>query len=178
MLTALSVTTCQKYRAAVTFNANTVYTLGAPINWNKVLDDPNANVTLAPFSYTVPVSGYYIVTFHMDHFGLAGAGVISGIPIGQLRVLVNNNELRSQYTPFLSFLTEQKTSLTSLCLLNAGDKITTLYNVLILNSSTGVQPYAGTVTVEGNGSFLGKWLPHTSSIDHYLYRYSMPTMHN
>jgi hypothetical protein len=145
-----------KFRAASTFNTDTVYTLGSVINWNVVLDDPNSNVSLSPFSYTVPVSGYYTLTFHMDHFALSGSASISGTPVGRLRMLVNGNELRTQYTPFLSFSDEQSTSLNSICLLNAGDKITMVYDVLVFDIVNGLQPYVGTVTIEANGSFAGQ----------------------
>lgn len=154
-LTVGSLNNCVKWRAASTFNTNTVYTLGSAINWNVILDDPNGNIALSPFTYTVPQTGYYIVTFHMDHNSLSGAANVNGIPIGNQIVLVNGNDLRSQYTSFLGFSDVQKTSLTSLCLLNAGDVITMKYQVLVFDT-TGLVPYVGTVTIESNGMFPGQ----------------------
>lgn len=147
---------CQKYKAAATYGANTLYTLGDPLNWDVILDDPNGNTAMGPFSYTVPVTGYYVVTFHMDHHSLSGSGLINGAPVGQLRLFINGNELRSQYTPFLSFSDMQKTSLTTLCLLNAGDVVTMNYNVLMFDIASGFIPYVGTIIVEGNGGFAGE----------------------
>jgi hypothetical protein len=155
-LTAVNNTTCVKYRAAVTLSANTAYTLGSPIDWDVVLDDPNGNVATGPFSYTVPVSGYYASSFYIRSDSLAGASTIVGVPIGLLTILSNTNVLRQYQSSYLSFSGIQNANLGSLLLLNAGDVLTMKYDVLALDQVTGLQPYVGTVSLQGNGSFLGE----------------------
>lgn len=155
-LTVGNLNHCVKWRAAVTNSADIVYNLGSPINWNSVLDDPNSNVSLSPFTYTVPASGYYLLTLHIDINSLAGGSIIAGSPISITEILVNGNELRSQFSPFLSFNDQQSTSLTSLCLLNAGDVLTTIFNILIFDQSSGLIPYIGTVALKSNGQFAGQ----------------------
>lgn len=142
-----------KYRAAVTNNVDSTYTLGSPINWNVVIDDPNSNVALAPFRYIVPVSGYYLLTLHMNIDTLKGADVISGIPVGLMTLLVNGNELRTDAAPFLSFNPQQKTTLSTLSLLNAGDALTMKYDVIVVDPVNGLMPYVGTINLQANGSF-------------------------
>lgn len=156
-LTVGNLNHCSKYRAAVTFSSDNTYTLGQPVNWNVIIDDPNGNVSLLPvFTYTVPVSGYYILSFQLDSDSLSGASLITGIPVGAQSVLVNGGELRTQYQPYLSFTDRQKASLTNLCLLNAGDVVTMLDNVLVLNQSSGLINYVGSLNIEANGSFPGQ----------------------
>lgn len=155
-LTVGSLNHCVKWRAAVTFNADQSYALGSPINWNTIIDDPNSNVAMSPFSYTVPASGYYIITLHLDINNIQGSNVISGTPISNSELLINGNPLRNQISAFLSFSSDQNSSLTSLCLLNAGDVITCKYNVLIFDSVSGLMPYIGTVNIKANGSFPGQ----------------------
>lgn len=159
---------CEKYRAAATYSANTVYTLGSIVNWNIVLDDPNGNIALAPFYYTVPVSGYYMASFHVDSTTLAGVGVIVGTPVGRLQISVNGNPLTKDLAPCLSFSDLQSSTLTSLVLLNAGDVLTMKYDVLVVDSILGLIPYVGTVVIQGNGSFPGQsgfGIHYLSSLD-------------
>jgi len=152
------------WRAAVTFAANNTYTLGGNINWDTILDDPNGNVALGPFTYTVPVSGYYITSFRLNSDSLAGTPVIAGIPTGLLSITSNGNPLIQSQTPFLSFVALQNATTTSLVLLNAGDIIQMNYNVLVLDPAVGLTNYVGTVSLKGNGR-----LPGESFFDiHYL----------
>ncbi len=149
---------CNIYRASVTFNGNTLYTLGTPLNWDTILDNPDNDITLSPFQYKVAVgeSGYYSLSFHLDTSNLSGADVISGPPIGLQTVLVNGNKLIDQQTPYLTFSNDQTANLSGLVLLHAGDVITMKYDVLVLTSSGGFTPYAGTVTIQANGLFPGQ----------------------
>lgn len=152
---------CGLYRASVQFVADTSYSLGAPVNFNQIVDDPNNDVSLAPFYYTVPVSGYYIVSVQIDSEDIAGANVILGTPVGNLQILVNGAERRQAFSPFLTFNNTQQTDLSFLMLLNAGDKLTVTYNVLIVGP-TGTAPYVGTATLVGGSN------NHTIFKIHYL----------
>lgn len=151
-LQAQNFSQCNVFRAAATNSADSSYTLGSLIDWNLVLDDPNSNLSLAPFSYKVPASGYYMVTFNMYNNALAGALPISGALVGSLSLLANGNLLRQQYSPFLAASDQQSASLSSLSLLNAGDVLTMKYDVLVQGAS-GFLPYAGTVNLQANGLF-------------------------
>lgn len=155
-LTVSNFLTCVKYRAAVTSAVDTTYVLGTPINWTVILDDPNNSVALSPFSYTVPVSGYYLINFNIESANLAGAATITGIPVSLLTVLVNGTPLIQQQAPFLSFSQNQYANLSSLVLLNSGDIVTMTYNVLVQDPVLGLSNYVGTMTIEANGQFAGE----------------------
>ncbi len=144
------------YKAAVGLSADSMYTLGSDIQFNSIVNDPNNNVALAPFSYTVPASGYYSITFDVNHHGLTGAATIAGIPVGQLSIWKNGTLVRDTYAPFLSFSTSQNSALSTLAILSAGDVVKLRYEVLVLDSALGLIPYVGTVVLEGNGIFDGK----------------------
>lgn len=154
-LKVVNINHCEKWRATSTSSANFLYTLGSDINWDVIIDDPNGNIALAPFSYTVPQSGYYTFTFHVNHNSLTGSSVISGQPVGELKISVNGLPFTQQYAPFLSFSDRQKASLNSLVLLNSGDVIKMQYNVLVVDPVSGLQPYVGTVVIEASGSISG-----------------------
>jgi hypothetical protein len=146
---------CEKYRAAVTVAAPMSYVLGSNIDWNVVLDDPNSNISFSPFSYTVPVAGYYLLTYYLASSDLKGSDPIAGIPIGLLTVLVNGNVLRQFNSAYLSFSLTQDSNLSALVLLNAGDIIQMNYQVQVMNPNTGYSAYVGTVNINGNGLFPG-----------------------
>jgi hypothetical protein len=154
-LSATNINSFVKYKAAVTNSATSVYNLGAPLNWDTILDDPNGNVSTGPFTYTVPVNGYYVLTVHLNSNNLAGAAVITGTPVGLINTLVNGNPLRSETTPYLSFADNQTSTLTSICLLTAGDVITMNYQILVFTVA-GLTPYLGTVDILANGGFPGE----------------------
>jgi hypothetical protein len=155
-LTVGTINYCEKYRAAVTNSADSVYNLGSSIDWDVVIDDPNSNVSLAPFKYTAPVSGYYLLSFHIKSNNLLGAGTIIGIPLGIQSVLVNGNLLRRETVPYLSFSADQSSSLTSLTLLNAGDIVTMKYEVFFVDPISGLTSFVGTVNLEANGALQGE----------------------
>ena len=143
---------CAKYRATVVFSQNTPYILDNIVDYDLIIDDPNNNVTLSPFTYTVPVSGYYILTTQIDQFNLQGANPIIGTPIANLTVDVNGNRFRDTFTPYLAFHNGQKITVTTLISLNAGDLVSVRYNVYVMDDVAGFIPYVGTVIIEGNGS--------------------------
>jgi len=155
-LTVQNMNSCVKWRAAATLSTNSTYTLGTNVNWNVTLDDPNNNVTLSPFAYTVPVSGYYLISYYLNCDSLSGASVITGIPIGLLTISVNNVELRQAQAPYLSFSVLQKGNLSALVMLNAGDVVRMKYDVLAFDANLGLVPFVGTVSLKGNGLFPGQ----------------------
>src|SRR5580700_11077079 len=53
---------CQDYKAYAILATDSTYTLGSPLPFNMIVDDPNNNISLSPFGYTVPVSGYYVIS--------------------------------------------------------------------------------------------------------------------
>lgn len=155
-LTVGSLNRCEKYRAAATLSGNSTYGLGNNVEWNIVLDDPNNNVSLSPFSYTVPQSGYYILSYTIDCDTLSGASVVTGVPIGILDVTSNGLPLRSFQSAYLSFSAVQKATLSALVLLNVGDIIRMTYNVLVFDQVSGLINFVGSVSLKGNGLFAGQ----------------------
>lgn len=139
---------CNPYGASVEFLADTPYTLGDPINFNSIIDDPNGNVSLAPFSYTVPVYGYYTAAIQLDVNNLAGANAILGTPVSNIVLKVNGVPRRQAFIPFLTFNNSQQADLSFLFLLNAGDVLTVEYVVLVVGN-TGTIPYVGTTNIVG-----------------------------
>lgn len=163
-LTVGSLKYCEKYLASVTFSGDTVYSLGSNVDWNLIINDPNGNVSLAPFSYTVPVSGYYTFSYYLNSTTLTGPSVIAGIPVGVMTAQVNGVDLRKNNEAFLSFSDLQYSVLSSLVLLSAGDVITMKYEVLVLDPVSGLMSYPGTVIIKSTGV-----LPVVSGFDiHYL----------
>lgn len=146
----LTTNTFVPYRAAVAFSADALYTLGTNVNWDTIIDDPNGNVALGSFSYTVPVSGYYVLSYYLRADQLTGAFIIAGPPVGLFNVLVNGIELRQLQVPYLSFSALQRGILSSLVLLTAGDVLTMKYDVLVMDPASGLVPYAGTVSIKGS----------------------------
>lgn len=142
---------CQKFRAEVAFSADTLYTLGAPLNFNIVLDDPNGNISFAPTTYNVPASGYYLIMLQVDTSNLQGADVILGAPVSNPQIIVNGVVHRQTFIPYLTFHNVQFNTYSAILRLNAGDKVTTKHEVLVVTDA-GFTPYVGTVIVSGNGT--------------------------
>lgn len=155
-LRAANFQPCGKYRAAITFSADTSYVLGSAVNWNTVLDDPNSNVSLGPTLYTVPLSGYYLVTIQIDQHDLipASGNPILGTPVVLIELLINGVVSRQAFVPYLSFTSEQNSLLTAMILANAGDKLSSDFKVLAVDPVLGLIPVAGSVTIDADGSSL------------------------
>lgn len=151
---------CGAYKATVVRDVAYTYTLGADVNLNLILDDPNGNVLVNPTRYIVPVSGYYIATVQLDTRDLLPFNglPILGTPVGNLHIMVNGNVWRESYFPYLTFFNNQSATITALICLNKGDIVSIKYDVLALDSSSGVINIAGTTVVEGNGSEANKSL--------------------
>jgi hypothetical protein len=139
---------CGIYRALVDFSADQSYNLGDNVNFNNVIDDPNNNVSLAPFFYTVPVSGYYIATLQVDQVNLVATDPILGVPTAHLQLFVNGLLSRDATTPFLTFSNQQKSNISSILKLNAGDIVQAQYSVDSL-SNAGLATVTGSVTIQG-----------------------------
>lgn len=151
-LTTNTFNYCNAYRATVVNSVDSNYTLGSPINLNTILDDPNNNASVVPFtSYTAPKSGYYMLTVQLDFssFSFVEAPIL-GVPVGNIQVLVNGNIFRQNFTPFLSFHNAQSSTISTLISLKAGDVVTSAYNVIAL-SDAGLVTLTGTGVLDGNG---------------------------
>ena len=141
-----------KYRATVNYAVNTTYTLGSLFNFNNVVDDPNGNITSSPTTYTAPITGYYTFSFKVNSTNLTPSnGAILGSPIANPEVYVNGILVRELFSPFLTFLNEQKLILSSLITLNAGDQVTMKYKVLAFDATSGLIEIPGTVDIVGSG---------------------------
>jgi hypothetical protein len=151
---------CGRYRAVARLSADTLYTLGDPINFDLIVDDPDGDVTLAPFEYHVPVSGYYIINMQVNQRDLAAADPILGTPTANLQLLVNGNPARDVMSPFLTFSNQQQSNMSAVLRLNAGDVVTARYLVDIL-TDTGFQFLVGTVILEDG-------VTATEIVVHYL----------
>ena len=148
--TRLGGTICQPFKASVSFSLDTTYTLGDPLNFDAILDDPNGNVIVAPFSYTVPVSGYYVGMLQVDAKNFAGAIPVLGAPIINTVIDVNGLPFRQTFTPFLSFHNGSRSTVSVLMNLNAGDVITCRYLMYVMDDINGFIPYVGTTLIEGS----------------------------
>ncbi len=145
---------CAKYVASISFASDFLYTLGDPVNWNLLLDDPNGNVSFSPFtSYTAPETGYYMVSVQIDQRNITGANPIVGIPVTNIGLEINNIPNLQTYVPYLSFHNAQQGNSSSLVFLNAGDVVTTRYNVYVMTDAFGFSPYVGTVLIDPSSFF-------------------------
>lgn len=138
-----------KYRATVNYSANTTYTLGAFLNFDNIIDDPNGNISLSPnTSYTAPLAGYYMMTFKVNVTNVVSTnGPILGVPVANPEIYVNGIVVREAYSPFITFFNTQKVIVDSLITLQLGDVVTMKYNILA-GAGIGV---AGSVDILGTG---------------------------
>lgn len=167
-LTVGSLQHCEKYRASVTLTGDKVYTLGSPINFDFIVNDPNGNVTLSPFSYTIPVSGYYSFSGFILTDQLTAPGVITGVPAGLFTLLANGIELRRVQFSYLSFAQFQDAILSTLLYIPAGTILTMKYDVFIFDQVSGLVPLVGTTVLKSTGTapFSSGFIIHyLSSID-------------
>jgi hypothetical protein len=142
---------CQLYRATVDYSTSAViYTLGTPLTFNNIIDDPNNNVTLAPvFMYTAPATGYYIVNVQINQNTLVTATQILGVPNSYIDLLVNGAVVRVSSYPYLSFANEGNGVLAALILLNEGDQVQADYRISFVSPTVGLTNVVGTVTMVG-----------------------------
>ena len=155
-LTVSNLNYCVKYRASVTLSAPLAYTLGTNIEWDKVVDDPNGNVSFGPFKYVVPVAGYYTLDYHLNNTLISGATLIGGTPVGLLTILVNGAPYVTDQVVYLSFSGNQTSNMGGVLVLNAGDVVQMNYQIIVLDASVGLIPYVGTTSLQGNGALAGQ----------------------
>ncbi len=139
---------CNAFKALADFNGNTPYVLGDNIDFDNIVEDPNGDVALAPFSYTAPRSGWYAVTLQVDQIDLDTADPVLGVPTAHLQLYVNGLLVRDATTPYLTFSNQQKSNIGSLLRLQAGDIVQARYSVDQLTNA-GLSAIVGTVTIEG-----------------------------
>lgn len=154
-LSVANLLNCGKYRASATYSMLTSYSLGADIDFDVILDDPNGNMLAGPSRYTAPVSGYYSVMLNINEQNLipsSGFGPVLGVPAANTQLYVNGILYRETYTSFLAFFAQQKAVLSGILLLNAGDVVTMRYNILALNSASGLVSIPGTIDSQGDGT--------------------------
>jgi len=156
-LTVSNLQPFTKFRATVNYSTNTTYTLGSFLNFNNIVDDPNNNVSLSPnTSYTAPSAGYYMMTFKVNVTNVQPTnGPILGTPIANVEIYVNAILVRESFSPFLSFLNDQRVILSSLITLQQGDVVTMKYDILGGNgvAVTGTVDIVGAGIEDGNSLF-------------------------
>lgn len=147
------LTWCNKFRATVTLSSVLTYTLGTPVPFDAIIDDPNNNI-LPTGGYTVPRSGYYMATLQLIASNLRpfNPAQILGTPIANLHIYVNGAPFREIYSPFLAFFNTQNSLLSALLSLKAGDVVTSVLEVISIDQTLGVQNVIGTVDLLGNGT--------------------------
>ena len=146
---------CTKYEATAVYSANTAYTLGNLLNFNNILSNPSGALTTSPTTYTAPVSGNYIVMFQIDQQNMIpdpNFGPILGVPVANPQIILNSVIHREQYSSYLTFFNQQRSTMTALVRMNAGDLLQFKYKVLAVQQATGVTEIVGTVDLLGNGS--------------------------
>lgn len=154
VLTVNQLEQCGKFRATMAFTNDTLYNLGDLINFDAIIDDPNSNVSLAPFaSYTAPKSGYYAFVLYIEEYDFMPTipRPILGTPVSLISLLVNGIPCHRIFSPFLAFHSRQDSFCSGLLLLKAGDVITMKYNIFA-SSDAGLVDTPGTVILEGNGT--------------------------
>lgn len=141
---------CNVNRAFVGLSADFTYNLGSDIQFDLITDDPSSAISLVPTThFTAPVSGYYSASAFLNLSGIAGVGVIVGVPVASPSFSVNGVKRELTYIPFLSFSGQQYSSLTGTLYLVAGDQVTVQLNVFVLDAASGQIPYVGTVILKG-----------------------------
>lgn len=153
-LQANSLQICEKYRAFLTFNSAYTYTLGTDVPWDVIVDDPNNNVSFVPAThYTAPVSGYYVLSTHLDlrNFIPTNPTQILGSPVAELQTHVNGIAVSEVYSPFLTFFNSQKALLSTIVRLNAGDTVTTRLQVIVVDPTLGQISVPGTIVIDAVG---------------------------
>lgn len=149
-----------RYKAHAKNRANQSYRLGSLIEFDSIVDDPNNNISLNPFSaYTVPESGYYSLCFSVAFTDLAGTSAPTGTPVAHPHISVNGAESLSVYQLFLSLNASQFSTVSGLLFLHAGDVVQFELEVLFMDQANNLVPYSGTGTLLAD---------QTYAVIHYL----------
>jgi hypothetical protein len=160
---------CTAYKAHVSFSQPYLYTLGADIDFDTIVDDPNGNVLTGPTRYIVPKTGYYIVTLGVGiQSEIMGGPAIAGIPVTRPEITVNGLRIIKGYESFLSFGGPfQNNVLTGVFKFNAGDDVRARFRIFYLDPMTGLQEYPGQIVFEAVGA-QGQMFSETYMVVHYL----------
>ncbi|MGC2310933.1 MAG: hypothetical protein WA432_04900 [Candidatus Babeliaceae bacterium] len=152
------------FKAFIALGIPTDYALGDIINFDTIIDDPHHDILANPTRYRAPQSGYYMATLSIQQEDLTGP-TLFGLPVGRPTLLINDLEVIYTYNVFLPFTFNQRTTLTSMLHLNAGDEVSASYVVLIPDPESGVTEYLGTAILSGDVAAL----IYTTSLQiHYL----------
>jgi len=146
---------CSQYEATAVYSALTTYNLGDLLNFNLILSNASGALTSSPTSYTAKVAGNYIVMFQIDQQNLVPTpafGPILGVPVANPQIILNGVIHREQYSSYLTFFNQQRSTMTALVRLAVGDVMQFKYKVLAVNQASGITEIAGTVDILGNGS--------------------------
>lgn len=147
-----NVEQCTCFKGIAGVDPEYTYTLGNPIIFNTIIDDPCHNFVQTATEGTVfiaPRSGYYIVELETTFRDLQGPTVISGVPVVENTIVVNGLPRREGRYSFLAFSNDQVNDTTALVRLAKGDKIGGLMNILVQDPFAGQVRYPGTVTMDG-----------------------------
>lgn len=140
---------CSYLSARAAVSTNTTYTLGTPINFDQIESDPSGSILSSPTRYKAPVSGTYILTVQINQQNLQGNDLIIGTPVVDLEVYVDGFLRRQTAFPYLTFNDAQSSLSSSLIFLEAGEELYSVYRVLVLDPSSGLVNYTGTVDLIG-----------------------------
>jgi hypothetical protein len=166
-LCADDMSNCTKLKAHVVMTFTTSYVLGDAITFDTLIADPNGNILMGPpTQYIVPHTGYYVATLEIHETELAGPSVIVGIPVTSLELWANGVPVKRSAQAFLSFVTKQRHTFTTILHLTAGDVLTAHKNVLIPDTASG-----GPMEYPGTATLLGPDFPEIQSSSlqiHYL----------
>ncbi|HEV2916496.1 MAG TPA: hypothetical protein VGW78_02010 [Candidatus Babeliales bacterium] len=141
---------CSNISARASQSTLVTYNLGDDLPFDTVEYDPSSSITQAPTEYTAPEAGVYEITVQVVFDNLTGPTIIAGTPKGSLELYINGLIRRAVDTPFLMFTTSSQTFLTTLIFLNAGDVVTSKYQIFVLDPNVGVIAYPGKIELLGN----------------------------
>lgn len=141
---------CMQFKATVVYSSDTLYTLGEPLNFDVVLDDPHGDIStdFSETTYRVPRSGYYILLLQVDQNNIRAEGSLLGTPYMSPSIWVNGVKYRDDMKAYMIFADTQHVYLTTLVSLQADDIVSARYEVL---SAIGL-PITGTVNIRGDGT--------------------------
>jgi len=149
-LRASNLMMCNTSRGYVSFSGNFSYTLGDPINFNFVNDDPSSMVSMVPNTHFVAnKTGYWVASVFINASSLAGSMILTGSPVAKLSISVNGVSRKAIFVPFLTFSSNVFGLCTSHLLLSSGDLVSAILEVLVLDPSSGIINYAGTMMIAG-----------------------------
>ncbi len=140
------------------------YTLGTPITYDTILEDPNNNFT-DHTNYIAPVSGFYVYAIGMDLSNLTGTQTITGIPVNHPELWINGTEAFEAHNAFLASAPIQHVHFAGLVYLQAGDKVSVAHHVRY------VDPILGDMYYNGNVDLIGSDNTYKSNLTFFMMHY-------